>query len=240
MTYFVADLKSTGTGLNFLDDLKVAGKNVIAPLNYSSLLLETGGTDKLLLETGSRLTQEVDLFTRTMLHELTPSTTPSTPPAVGTLYVDYYTKLLKISTGTSYRLVTEIAKGGLIIDYASNGITYRSHTFQVSTNETKQFVFELFQDTECDILVVAGGGGGGGADNNLHGGGGGGAGGYILNSGTLTRGFYNLTVGDGGAGAGVGNSGTNGESSTFFYDAIVGPSSVAKGPPVHCAAVHLR
>ena len=77
----------------------------------------------------------------------------------------------------------------------------------------------FLQNTVCDVLIVGGGGGGGGRH-----GAGGGAGGLIYIQGkNISRGTYNIIIGQGGKGGVPNRSGNNGgNSSVFGLEAIGG------------------
>ena len=107
------------------------------------------------------------------------------------------------------------ATGGLINDFESGGITYRSHTFTSSGTFSVNSIGDY--PAEVDYLVVAGGGGGGSSGGGGWGGGGGGAGGLrtsdpsapaplrataftVATGGGDGAGNYTVTIGAGGFG----------------------------------------
>lgn len=101
---------------------------------------------------------------------------------------------------------TFLVIGGIIRTYSYQGVSYRSHTFN-STSELN--ISNLSGDESAilsvDVLIVGGGGGGG----LIAGGGGGGGGGFIENVSKLRSGNYLVIVGDGG------NPDENGQNSSF-------------------------
>ncbi len=123
------------------------------------------------------------------------------------------------------------ATGGIINDYSSGPVVYRSHIFTTSGT----FDITALGDfgTTIEYLVVAGGGGGGNGN-----GGGGGGGGYRTNvtgdtSGggasaeppyTIATGAYTVTVGGGGIGAPPSGPGQSGSPSDFHPTPVSHPS----------------
>jgi hypothetical protein len=100
--------------------------------------------------------------------------------------------------------------GGIIRTYLYEGIAYRSHTF----NQTSELGVSLLSGDPSaiftiDVLIVAGGGGGGSYKNIGNGAGGGGAGGLIETVTKVRTGNYLVIVGDGGS------PDQNGQNSSF-------------------------
>lgn len=100
--------------------------------------------------------------------------------------------------------------GGVIRTYSYDGVAYRSHTF----NGTSELSVSLLSGDPSsiftvEVLIVAGGGGGGSHKGIGYGAGGGGAGGYIQTTTKLRTGIYLVVVGDGGS------PDQNGQNSSF-------------------------
>ena len=146
--------------------------------------------------------------------------------AVGTVIYNSTSSIVQVWNGQSWDNLTNVntgleASGGIINDYESAGVTYRSHTFTGSG--TFQITKEnLGLPAQIDYLVVAGGGGGST--------GGGGAGG--MRTGNIQGGVvgttYPVVVGSGGnrlysntlpevpeAHSSRDNAGNDGNDSTF-------------------------
>ena len=146
--------------------------------------------------------------------------------AVGTVIYNSTNSIVQVWNGQSWDNLTNVntgleASGGIINDYESAGVTYRSHTFTGSG--TFQITKEnLGLPAQIDYLVVAGGGGGST--------GGGGAGG--MRTGNIQGGVvgttYPVVVGSGGnrlysntlpevpeAHSSRDNAGNDGNDSTF-------------------------
>jgi hypothetical protein len=100
--------------------------------------------------------------------------------------------------------------GGVIRTYSYDGVSYRSHTF----NQTSELGVSLLSGDPSaiftvEVLLVAGGGGGGSYKGIGNGAGGGGAGGFIQTTTKLRTGIYLVIVGDGGS------PDQNGQNSSF-------------------------
>jgi len=124
--------------------------------------------------------------------------------------------------GSVWRNLTDVGaegSGGTIVDSELGGVSYRSHIFKNTGNNT----FTVTKGGEVEYLIVAGGGAGGGRH-----GGGGGAGGLLTGFTTVQPGNYNITVGAGGAGvtgicdAICGRAGGNGGNSSAFGLTAIG------------------
>lgn len=108
------------------------------------------------------------------------------------------------------------ATGGSIVDYASGGYTYRSHTFASNGTFTVSTVGSF---GTVDIHVVGGGGGGGWS----YGGGGGGGGARTESGIGIAATSYGITVGGGGAiGVLYTYTGSNGGSSEGLSRSVLG------------------
>jgi len=111
------------------------------------------------------------------------------------------------------------ATGGVISDYTSSGIIYRSHTFTSTGTFDVDEVGTLQSDVE--VVLIAGGGGGG-----IDAGGGGGAGAFYPNTSvpiSSSPGSYPITIGGGGRGADVpGTAALTGSNTVAFGYTVKG------------------
>ena len=125
-----------------------------------------------------------------------------------------------VQYSTNYGSPSVVATGGTITTTSVNGVSYRTHTFTSTGDNT--FTLTSPSPINAQVLIV-GGGGGGGADRAA----GGGGGGLIFSTMSLSSGSYTATVGAGGIAAvfGGGSSGNvagNGGSSSFNGSTAVG------------------
>ncbi len=152
--------------------------------------------------------------------------------------LDPNNKFIKITSNYNLKILKDIDVDLLLVGGGGGGggkniaITGKSNTINIVTNNPNySYAFfansgtiQIDKDMVCDILIVGGGGGGGNSSKDVLIGGGGGAGGVVYNiKKSLSKGIYNITVGDGG------NANTNGSNSSIILDNTIIGTGIGGG-----------